>query len=268
LTFRIILLLLTATLLSSAQNGPKITVVPAPKDPFKLQKATVYPWKKSITATVFWVGEKPTANNPTPNNKSSWDVNWQENYGGFDNPDPNGRVGYLPRGFTPGLNPFYIALPYNDRLNHRLHKPEAPRVIPWWDRLVRDKKKSVCKGRWIQIYCPGTQKVCYAQWEDCGPFVTDDWEYVFGNQRPKNKSNQAAGIDISPAVRDYLGVPNKATVHWRFMEFSRVPRSGPWAKHGVNNPFVNQKVDDDLAERSRYMDYLLKRRDEAQKQRR
>jgi len=68
------------------QRGPKITVVPAPKDPFKLQQTTSYPWKKSITATVFWIGEKPTQNNPTPNNKSSWDVNWQKNYGGFDNP--------------------------------------------------------------------------------------------------------------------------------------------------------------------------------------
>src|SRR5437763_10150962 len=26
-----------------------------------------YPWKKEIVTTVFWIGEKPTANNPVPN---------------------------------------------------------------------------------------------------------------------------------------------------------------------------------------------------------
>jgi hypothetical protein len=258
---RFVTLLLVCPTILSAQNGPKITVVPAPKDAFVLQKTTVYPWKKSITATVFWIGEKPAPNNPTPNNKSSWDQNWQKNFGGYDNPDRKARAGYLPTGFTPGQNPFYIALPYNDCINHKTHKPEAARVIPWWNRVTRKPGKSVCKGRWVQIYCPGTRKVCYAQWEDCGPFVTNDWEYVFGNKRPKNKNN------ISPATRDFLGVPNKATVHWRFIEFSRIPR-GPWSQLGANNPFVNKQVDVDLHERSRYMDYLYKLRDQAQKNRR
>lgn len=256
---------LFSSLWATAQDGPKITVETAPKNPFTIQQQTVYPWKKSITATVFWIGEKPTPGNPTPNNQSSWDVNWQENYGGFDNPDPDARRGYLPPGFIPKQNPFYVALPYNDCLNHRLHKPEAPRVIPWWSRLQRNPGESACKGRWVQIYCPETRKVCYAQWEDCGPFVTDDWEYVFGNKPPKNKNNQGAGIDISPAVRDYLGTGNKATVHWRFVEFSKVPQSGPWAQHGTNNPFLNKMVDDDLAERSRYMDYLDRLRDQARR---
>jgi hypothetical protein len=104
-----------------------------------------------------------------PNNKSSWDVNWQKNYGGFDNPDPKARLGYLPRGLNPGQNPFYVALPYNDCLNHRMHKPEAARVIPWWNRINRKPGESACKGRWVQIYCAKTRRVCYAQWEDCGP---------------------------------------------------------------------------------------------------
>ncbi|PYL44311.1 MAG: hypothetical protein DMF42_01625, partial [Verrucomicrobia bacterium] len=26
-----------------------------------------YPWKKNIVTTVFWIGEKPSANNPVPN---------------------------------------------------------------------------------------------------------------------------------------------------------------------------------------------------------
>src|ERR1700716_2193865 len=35
-----------------------------------------YPWKTNIVTTVFWVGEQPTENNPVPNTKSSWDLNW------------------------------------------------------------------------------------------------------------------------------------------------------------------------------------------------
>src|SRR5215470_17897090 len=27
----------------------------------------VYPWKRQIVTTVFWIGEKPTENNPVPN---------------------------------------------------------------------------------------------------------------------------------------------------------------------------------------------------------
>ena len=60
----------------------------------------------------------------------------------------------------------------------------------------------------------------------------------------------------------------KRQVHWRFVEFSRIPKGGPWAKYGTNNPFVNPKVDLDLLERDRYMKHLIKLRDQAQKNRR
>src|SRR3982750_1313229 len=47
-----------------------------------------YPWRTDIVTTIFWIGENPTANNPVPNHKSSWDPDWTRNYGGYDNPDP------------------------------------------------------------------------------------------------------------------------------------------------------------------------------------
>ena len=252
---RTVICLFIVCLQAAAQNGPKITVVTKTIDPIRAQK-TLYPWKKYITATVFWIGERPTSNNPTPNNKSSWDQKWMENYGGYDNPDPGARNGYIPAAFTPKQNPFYIALPYNDCLNHAHHKPEAARVIPWWQRHDPDPGDTVCKGRRVQIYSSETTKICYAQWEDCGPWVTDDWEYVFGQKLPKNTMNKGAGIDISPAVRDFLQIGNRATVHWRFTEFSRVPSQGPWAKWGDNNPFVNKALNPDVAERARYFQLL------------
>ena len=107
----------------------------------------------------------------------------------------------------------------------------------WFRREYAGKGQSVCKGRWVQIVY--NKRSCFAQWEDCGPFTTEDWPYVFGDKPPVNTQNKGAGIDISPAVRDYLGITGgTAIVHWRFVEFYRIPR-GPWSKYGDNNPFVN-----------------------------
>lgn len=200
-----------------------------------------YSWHFDITATVFWIGERPTSRNPVPNDRSSWDTAWMSNFGGFDNPDPAYRTtDYRPAAFRPRLNPFYVALPYNDCIGSQRHKPEAPHVIPWFKRDFEAPGSSVCKGKWVQIFYNGNY--CFAQWEDCGPFATDDWPYVFGNKPPANRANKAAGIDISPAVRDYLGINRgTAAVHWRFVEFHRVP-GGPWTKYGDNNPFVNPEA--------------------------
>jgi hypothetical protein len=197
-----------------------------------------YPWKENIKATVFWIGESPTENNPVPNCKSSWDIAWKWNFGGFDDPCGKNRTGFRPRNFVPRLNPFYVALPYNDVAGYHRHKPEASKVIPWYDKAYSGPGKSVCKGRWVAIEL--RDRVCYAQWEDCGPFVTDDWPYVFGDARPRTKGNGGAGIDLSPSVRDYLGMGSSALVNWRFVEVNEVP-AGPWRRWGENNHFVHTR---------------------------
>ncbi len=181
------------------------------------------PWKRNVVATVFWVGELPTEHNPTPNTKSAWDQNWQENFGGYDQPDR--RDGFCPEGFTPMLNPFYVALPYNDVAKGGVHRPEASEVIPWFWEDYRGDGISVCKGRWVAIHHKG--RVCYAQWEDVGPFEVDHWQYVFGNESPRANRNQSAGIDLSPAVRDFLSLRSGERVEWRFLDERQVPR-GPW----------------------------------------
>jgi hypothetical protein len=193
----------------------------------------IYPWRKKIMTTTFWIGESAAKNNPVPNNKSSWDTQWERNYGGYDTPDRNQRIGFRPAGFVPRQNPFYIALPYND-IGTGGTKPEAPKVIPWFQREFRGKGKTVIKGRWVAIHYRG--RVCYAQWEDVGPFRTDHWQYVFGNERPSPNRNKAAGLDVSPAVRDYLGLKGNDYTDWKFAEVHEIPR-GPWTKYGENNPF-------------------------------
>jgi len=205
-----------------------------------------YPWKKSIVTTIFWIGEQPSGNNPVPNRTSSWDKDWTKNYGGFDDPNPARRSNYIPVKFTPRQNPFYCALPYSDKATTG-HRPEAPRVVPWFKEAYQGPAVSTCKDRWIAIR-KGNRTV-YAQWEDAGPFRTDHWQYVFGDERPKPNLNKGAGLDVSPAVRDYLGLNETDVTDWRFVDFSEVPR-GPWSTLGENNTFVinERKRDRELAE--------------------
>ena len=191
-------------------------------------------WKQQIVTTIFWIGEKPSENNPVPNRASSWDKEWSKSYGGFDDPNPARRRDYIPATFTPRQNPFYCALPYNDKAATG-HRPEAPRVVPWFNQAYQGPAVSVCKDRWIAIR--KGNKVAYAQWEDAGPFRTDHWQYVFGNERPKPNLNKGAGLDVSPAVRDYLGLNETDVTDWQFVDFKDVPH-GPWSKLGENNTFV------------------------------
>lgn len=199
------------------------------------EKPLRFPWKKDITTTVFWIGEAASGGNATPNVGSSWDPNWMWHYGGYDDPEPTRRgAGYRPAAFVPKLNPFYIALPYNDCYDNRSTKAEAARVVPWFKETFKKVGQSVCRNRWIAVRCG--DKECYAQWSDCGPFTTEDAKYVFGDARPSNSGNNGAGLDVAPAVRDYLGLRSGGRCDWRFVELDEVP-DGPWKTHGTNNPF-------------------------------
>lgn len=259
------------------QNSAPRVVIPTgsrsaiPARPVARSSRALYPWKTYVTATIFWCGEQPTARNPTPNCKSSWDTKWSANFGGYDDPNPANRIAnhttgeFRPKGFIPKLNPFYIALPYNDVLGWSRHKPEASKVIPWFTRVRPEPGKTVLKGRWIQIFW--NKRSCYAQWEDCGPWVTDDWQYVFGTKKPKTSQNGAAGIDLSPSTRDYLGVKSGTKVHWRFVDASQVPY-GPWKKYGAQPSQIARsgsspaKDGESIQAQRKYLEYLRKLRDE------
>src|SRR2546425_2106215 len=81
-----------------------------------------YPWRCQIVTTIFWIGEKPSENNPVPNRSSSWDKEWSKSYGGFGDPKPARRQEYTPGKITPRQKPLYFAFPHN-------HKT-APRPPP------------------------------------------------------------------------------------------------------------------------------------------
>ncbi len=156
-------------------------------------------WRENVLATCFWVGEPG-------NEKSAWDPKWLANFGGVD--DPSKRSGHLPAGFVPGRNVFYCALPYNDVAG----RPET---------------RSKMQGRWVEVRSGG--KSCFCQWEDVGPWHTDDRDYVLGAARPRAEKDGKAGIDLSPAANDYLSLRGKGRVDWRFVRPQGVP-PGPWLR--------------------------------------
>ncbi len=193
--------------------------------PTSLQNSS-YPIHTNITVTIFWIGEEGNEENGfIPNIQSVWDDNWQNHYGGTDTPD--NRNGFYPADFLPKENPFYFALPYNDFDENGIRKKEVWKTIYWANTQTWEKTESMCKNRWIKITKNG--KTAYAQWEDAGPFGEDDNNYVFGNHLPQNNINNNAGLDVSPAVRDYLHLNDIDKIDWQFIDFDDVP-AGPWKK--------------------------------------
>lgn len=203
--------------------------------------AGAYRWKSDIITTTFWVGSE-SRSQASGNDSACWDSNWAEHFGGFDDPKSAARIAekddYRPRAFEPRLNPFYFALPYNDVTKDGT-QPEARTVVPWFKTAFMQEGQSVLRDRWIAIRNRANGRIAYAQWSDCGPFRTDHWQYVFGNERPRPNAGGGAGLSVSPSVRDFLGLEATDTTDWRFVEVREVPL-GPWRRYGENNPFVQR----------------------------
>ena len=187
---------------------------------------------RNVVTTVFWVGEGADASNEFISNaQSAFDSDWLRHFGGVDAPRPRRR--FHPAAFTPLENPFYFALPYSDFSADGTRKANASRVIPWAASSDARAATSLVKNRWIGVTSRRTGTTCYAQWQDAGPGVYDDFQYVFGTAPPGNPFvlhglALSSALDISPAVRDCLGERDGILrVDWRFVPESGVP-PGPW----------------------------------------
>lgn len=180
-------------------------------------------WHRDIRATVFWIGEDASRDNGgIANQASAWDEDWMRHFGGVDDPDVRHSLGPA---FVPQENPFYVALPYNDFDEDGERRADARTQVPWAGATAWPADHSMVKNHWIELRAG--DRVAYAQWEDVGPFLEDDAAYVFGTAAPRNTVDQRAGIDLSPSVRDALGVDDVALVDWRFVDAADVP-AGPW----------------------------------------
>jgi hypothetical protein len=202
---------------AQAQNPPssvRSSINYAPEAPIAM-----HDFKKTIT-TVFWVGEDANGENAFIDNHGSyWDSRWVKHFGGVDS--PKHRKGFFPAGFTPKQNPFYVALPFAE-VDHDGHMKEATKKIPGFG----ESGEPLTRNRWVEVRYKG--KSCYAQWQDAGPFGEDDFDWVFGEaKKPRNTQGLKAGLDISPATAQYLGIEDSARTEWRFVDAAHVPE-GPW----------------------------------------
>lgn len=193
--------------------------------------ASPYALHENISTTYFWAGEAADGDNHgISNSPSCWDDKWAIHFGGVD--DPKKRNGFLPAEFQPKENPFYFALPFNDFNSKGNRKNDLADYIPWFNQKKWADNESVCKNQWIKIV--KGDKIAYAQWEDAGPFGENDVGYVFGNDQPKSKTNDHAGLDVSPAVHDFLGLSDVDKTSWQFVDAKDVP-DGPWKKTITNS---------------------------------
>ena len=180
------------------------------------------PLYKEAMTTWFFVGEPSDESNDfIPNHVSYWDEKWLEHFGGIDSPER--RCGLGPCGFTPRENPFYFALPYGEFLPGTGDMKANAKLVPWY---VEGSDKPLIKNRWIEV--KHGENICYGQWEDVGPNGEDDFAYVFGEAEfPVNTFGVRAGLDVSPALWNCLGLLDNATTSWAFVESIMVP-PGPW----------------------------------------
>jgi len=211
----------TSTQASEPTNPVSSPVSPAPVSINTNSRS--YPLHQQITTTVFWIGEESNEENGfIANSDSAWDSMWQEHFGGVDNPDK--REGFCPA-FEAKENPFYVALPYNDLDDNGNRRKNAADIVYWGKDKNYTSSESMVKNHWLKI--TKNNRTVYAQWEDAGPFNYNDSNYVFGTERPSNTENSGAGLDVSPAVRDYLGLNDIDQVDWQFVDASDVPE-GVW----------------------------------------
>lgn len=212
---------------TKSQDATALAVVSAVQAaPVQTEVKSSYPIHRNISTTYFWVGEEAGKDNKNISNlPSAWDDDWAKHFGGVD--DPKRRNGLVVASFTPKENSFYFALPYNDFDENGSRKKDVGKVIPWANSKKWGASESMLKNQWIEI--AKGEKKAYAQWQDVGPFGEDDSAYVFGNKAPKSRTNQDAGLDVSPAVKDFLGLGDVDRADWRFVSEDQIP-AGPWKK--------------------------------------
>lgn len=179
----------------------------------------------STMTTYFFIGEPADASNDyIQNSQSYWDDAWSAHFGGID--DPTDRCGYRPCSFTPKENPFYVALPYGEFTSNGETLKGSAHMIPWYSSSTPPTEaRPLLKNHWVEVTHNG--HACFGQWEDVGPNNEDDFAYVFGSAKPANTFGEKAGLDVSPALWDCLGMTDNDTTSWRFVDESDVS-PGPW----------------------------------------
>jgi hypothetical protein len=202
---------------------------PAPQATAKAITAVLH---KNVSTTMFYIGEDASpANDGIPNQASTYDDNWERNFGGQDT--PNARNGYWPAAFKPKENPFYAAVPYSDLYGeHNTRRVSGINCLILSGNQDHPSAGSWCKNIWIKITNESNMKIAFAQIEDAGPQGNaipkeDDENAVFNGAQPLNSEDNHVGLDTSPAIQTYLGLTGGDVTDYQIVKRSDVT-PGPW----------------------------------------
>lgn len=182
---------------------------------------------KNIVTTWFQAGAPAGPDDQGISNESSaWYSDWAQHMCGVDT---DGSRKLNKQGCD---NLYYFALPcadYNEVGPIREHIAMSP-----WES---EDGGSAFKNRWIQVnlLLGSVVRTVFVQWQDVGPLYTDDCEYVFGRERPRQErtGDVESALDLSPAAFKYLVGDlsiGMFKTEWFFVDESRVP-PGPWTEN-------------------------------------
>ena len=139
---------------------------------------------------------------------------------------PSNRNGYAAGTHASSVNTFYVALPFNDLTYPEKGPALASARLAATPRPMRRRHRPARTGG-SRVKNAHGDVLLRDNGRTSGPFRSDDAEYVFGSNPPKDKN---AGISVSPAVAEYLALNDKnPVVSWRFSNAEDV-RPGPWLK--------------------------------------
>lgn len=176
---------------------------------------------KKTKGTVFFVGEAASEDNGYIQNTDSvyqWGSNhWLKHHGCADTEKKpcDGKE-----------NSFYVAVPATDMKDEEAN-PKVRKAMPAAWLVGATNAESSMKNRWVVVRANG--KVGYGQIQDAGPFGEEDVEWVFGSAtKPKSKANSYAGIDLSPALANHLGVSGVYDVEFALVIDANDVPPGPW----------------------------------------
>ena len=201
-----------------------------------------YPWKEGIVTTVFWIGEEAAGNNPVPNFSSSWDLNWEQSYGGFDNPNPRRpQPQFRPGQFHPPPKPLLhrAALQRRDSRDNQAGSQNRHPVGSATSSSAASGRKASPSATIAGLPSAAAPpaKSATPNGAIAAPSAPITGITSSATRNPSPTSTRAPASMSRPPCAIICNSAAPMRPDWKFVEVGDVP-NGPWALYGDNNDLV------------------------------